>query len=139
VRTIKVCLSLIPAVASIAIASNRELTPPIRAEVRDLHTKVIVPASGALFEAEREIPGTDHHWQDLQGIAKELAKASGQLLAINDGKSEPNWLKHATSLRDESESIAKAAGAKNHEAIVAGNGRLLSACNACHAEYRGGK
>jgi hypothetical protein len=136
VRTLKLCLSIVFLLPTAAM-SGEQLPVHVREQVRALHGQVITPASDALFEAEREIPGTDHHWQQLQGIAKELAKAGDRLLSINDGKVEKNWLAFATALRDEAEAIARAAGAKNHEAIVAGNGRLQTTCETCHAEFRG--
>ena len=120
----------------IALAPSEAAESFDRAEVRALHADIIAPASDALFEAEREIPGTDHQWQQLQGIAKELAKASDRLIAIGAGKTEAQWSTSAGKMREESENIARAAGAKNHEAIVAANGKLEAACESCHAQYR---
>jgi hypothetical protein len=119
------------------VAVSAEIAAPDRAQIRALHTDVIVPASDALIEAEREIPGTDHHWHQLEGIAQELAKAGDKLIAVGEGKLEKGWAAHATRLKEESAAIARAAATRKHQDIVSGNGRLLAVCDACHAGYKG--
>ena len=106
------------------------------APVREIHAKVITPASEALYAAETEIPGTDHAWDEIQGIAKELAKAGTTLAAAGTKSGDTAWQKLTVTLREEAENAARAAAKHNHEALVAANAKIVAACDACHRDYR---
>jgi len=101
-------------------------------------------AGHALWDVEREgqAPKTDAAWSDIEHHAIQLA-AAGSLLRLagtgvndRDWVQSPGWQKWARAMSDAGMASRKAAQDRNLEALVAGNGQLVEACEGCHKEFK---
>jgi hypothetical protein len=101
-----------------------------------LHAQLITPASDALFQAESNLPATQDQWQRIVARAGDLVRAASELGSIPFAKGQGEWLEFARALRAGAEQAARAATARDQDALVSANGEIVSACEDCHTKYR---
>jgi hypothetical protein len=107
-------------------------------KVESLHAQLITPASDALFEAESKPPATPDEWARIVARAADLVRAAQGLESLQSAKGQTEWLQLAHSLSATAKQAARAAQAKDQDALVNANGEIVSVCEDCHTKYRDG-
>ena len=135
---------LVLSLASLTIAAFTEPSAAVSPQdsVSNIHKVIVTPASDALFKAESSPPTSDREWAELERNAASLAKSATQLTskgASNGGsKNRKQWQNLSRALVDAANLAVRAAKAKNANALIEANGRIVAVCEACHDEYRDG-
>jgi hypothetical protein len=120
--------------AAMVSAEGVALSP--NATIAEIHAAIITPMSDALFKAESSAPATIDEWTDMRRSADALAKSANLLASQERAKDKKQWMALARSLREESNRAAQAAKAKNIDALIAANGRIVAVCEGCHDDWR---
>ncbi len=97
---------------------------------------MITPASDALFDTGREAPGTDQEWSAVRNHALILAESGNLLMLGSRARDRGEWMTRSRALVDAAAAALKAAEAKDPDALEEANGRIVVACEDCHAPYR---
>jgi hypothetical protein len=105
-------------------------------KVQSVHAQLITPASDALFQAESKPPATSQEWANIVARAADLARAAQGLEWLESAKGQTQWLQFAHALSAAAKQAARAAQAKNQDALVGANGEIVAVCEDCHARYR---
>ena len=114
--------------------------PPTRniGSMSDLMVKIIYPASDALFYVESRTPATPAEWTALEGQALIVAESANLLMLPGRARDQVQWMADAKLMLEAGAAAAKAAKAKNVEAIAALSDQLMESCTSCHRHYRPG-
>jgi hypothetical protein len=94
------------------------------------------PMSDALFYIERNPPKTDKEWTNIQYTAMMLAESGNLLMMPGRARDQERWMLDARLLVDAGTAAFKAARAKDLNAILELNNKLVDSCTTCHADYR---
>jgi hypothetical protein len=97
-----------------------------------------------LWDAEQEGKGprNDGDWENILEHAVQIAAAGPAITVGGIGPSDavwvssPSWQRHAQHMSDAGVAAMNAAKGKNFNALVAANGQLVEACEACHKEFK---
>lgn len=135
------CLSIL------ALAGACSPRPPLRpvATVPQLMEATVHPASEALFKsvgtvitergAEDFAPRTEEEWTHVWENAMTLAE-SGNLLMIGDrARDNGEWMKLSREMIEAGLVAAKAAEARNAQALFDAGGQVYETCERCHEKY----
>ena len=131
-RFVALLLLVMPALAQ---------SPPFRpvATISEIMDAITLPYSDALLYIQRNPPKSDWDWEVLQMQALMLAE-SGNLLMMKDrAKNQGEWMKDARMLVDAGIAAVKATRAKNMEAVLALNEKIVNSCVTCHKKFRSGR
>jgi cytochrome c556 len=101
-------------------------------------------AAHNLWEVEREgkAPKTEADWENVIEHAVQIVAAGPAITVGGTGPSDsvwvktPSWRNHAKRMSDAGLAALNAANSKNLDALVAANGSLVEACEACHKEFK---
>jgi len=126
---------------AIVVASMLSISavPALSAEsatLKELMTKVVEPASNAVFYVGREAPTTDAQWKALQIQAAKLKEAAAKLTTSTYAKDKGRWMQDAKLLVDASNAAVTAANSKKQAALEELNDPLYTACITCHEHYQ---
>ena len=116
-------------------------SPPFMpvATVSEIMDAITLPYSDALVYIQRDPPKNDRDWEMLQMQALMLAE-SGNLLMMNDrARNQGEWMKDARELVDVGMAAVRATRAKDIQAVVALNERIVDSCITCHMKFRSGR
>jgi hypothetical protein len=109
------------------------------ATISEIMDAITLPYSDALLYIQRNPPQSDRDWEVLQMQALMLAE-SGNLLMMKDrAKNQGEWMKDARSLVDVGLAAVKATRAKDMQAVLALNERIVNSCITCHRKFRSGR
>lgn len=106
---------------------------------------MIVDQPGELLwdvEKPKHAPKTDEDWYQLEDHAVSLASAGTMIQLGGTGPADAGWVKQphwradAKNLVTAALAARTAAQAKDLPALVAANGQIVDACEACHKEYK---
>jgi hypothetical protein len=118
--------------------------PPYRpvATVEQIMEASVEPASNAVFDAAAWVngvqvggPKTDDEWKMVQANALMLAETGNLLLMGPRMKDQAGWVNRTQAMMDAANEAAKAAEAKNTEAIFNAGTKIYQACTGCHLQY----
>ena len=101
----------------------------------DLMKSTIIPASDVVFGVGKAAPKSDKEWAAVQDSAVKLTAAVKLLIMQAPAANGANWLKHAKAMGDAADTAAKAALAKNVDAVLDAGDALYSTCEDCHKQY----
>jgi len=127
--------------ASSAVGTAAVVSPvSINAEM----VTIIDHAGHQLWNAEKAgmAPKTDTDWENIVEHATQLAAAGALIRLEGTGPNDrtfvqqPDWQKFATAVSTAGLAALRAAESKNQEALVAANGQLVDACEACHKRFK---
>ena len=135
--------------ATLAAQCNRapaqpEGQPPFKpvATVDEVMDAIIIPSSQAIFDAvvysNGELvtaPQTDDDWFNLRIHAIGVAEAGNLLMLPPRARDNGDWMKMSLALNDQAMLVAKAAEAKDLDALLKAGGEMYIACTACHEKY----
>jgi hypothetical protein len=125
-----------------AVPAAPAVAPAI--SINELMVAWIDHSGHALWDVEPEgrAPKTDAEWREVERHAIQLA-ASGPLLTLGGtGQADPGWAQspdwktHAQGMSNAAMEAVSAARAKNFEALVKANGRLVETCENCHNQFK---
>jgi hypothetical protein len=103
--------------------------------IKDVMTKIVEPASNAVFYIGRQAPKNDDEWKALQGQALMLSEVATSLMTPARAKDKKQWMQDAKLLLDASNAAYAAANSKNVAALEELNDQLYTACTTCHEHY----
>jgi cytochrome c553 len=118
------------------VAAAQQPTIKPVATIIQLHEAMISPASDAIFNAGQEPPKDEKAWLAVRNNALILAEAGNLLMLGGRAKDQGGWMKMSRAMVDAAATAAKAAEAKNVDAIMAAGDRIVSTCESCHQVYR---
>jgi hypothetical protein len=107
--------------------------PPVR--VLGLMKSVIIPASDAVFAVGKAVPRTDREWASVENGAARLIDAGKALAGEAPAADAGNWVRLANALTDAAAVAAKAAKAKNADAVLDAGDTLYTTCEDCHRQF----
>ena len=105
------------------------------ASVMEVMRTMTIPFSNAVFAAGSEPPKDDAVWLAARDQAVALAESGNLLMMGSRVKDRAAWLKFSRAQVDAAELAAKAAGAKNAEALSSAADGIYETCANCHKVY----
>jgi hypothetical protein len=133
----------------------------VHGNLNQLMRGILFPSSNVLFAAQNEdfakiqqdkdpslatdpLRGVYNGWTAVESAGLALAESANLLLipgrVCSNGKPAPvgnaDWVKFVAGLREAGLEAAKAARAKNQDAMLDVSDKMTSACAACHDVYR---
>ena len=116
-------------------------SPPFMpvATVSEIMDAITLPYSDALVYIQRDPPKNDRDWEMLQMQALMLAESGNLLMMKNRARNQGEWMKDARALVDAGMAAVKATRAKDMQAVLALNERIVSSCINCHQKFRSGR
>jgi hypothetical protein len=121
--------------------------PPFQttANMHDLMNNLVDPTADEIWESVGTVitlegtfekaPSTDDEWASLKGSAIRLAESGNLLLLPARSGGNPDWIKHAVALIEQSNRAIKAADAKDKDAIFTIGGDIYDVCTNCHKQF----
>jgi hypothetical protein len=120
--------------------SKTELTPI--ATVEQIMETTVEPVSNKVFDAaawENGVqvggPKTDDDWKMVEANALMLAETGNLLLMGSRMKDQTGWVTRTQAMMDAATAAAKAAAAKNTDAVFVAGGKIYQSCAGCHLQY----
>jgi hypothetical protein len=106
--------------------------------------RIVDHAGHQLWNAEKSemAPKTDADWENIVEHATQMAAAGALIRLEGTGPNDrtfiqqPDWQKFATAVSTAGMAALKAAETRNQRALVAANGQLVEACEACHKRFK---
>jgi len=120
-----------------ALAQTPSAFQPV-ATVSQIMLAITYPYSDNLLYIERKPPQTDSEWNTLQNQALMLAESGNLLMMPGRARDQEDWMKDARLLVEAGIAAAKAARAKDVQAVLALNDQIVTACTTCHTAYHPG-
>ena len=112
------------------------------ATIEQIMEASVEPTSNAVFDAAAWVngvqvggPTTDDDWKMVQANALMLAETGNLLLMGSRAKDQVGWVTRTQAMMDAANEAAKAAEAKNTEAIFKAGTKIYQACLGCHLQY----
>lgn len=93
-------------------------------------------------EIEEQAPQTDDDWREIGDHAIQIAAAGTAISIGGTGQADPGWVvlpdwkPFAQEMTDSGLAALKAAQAKDLEALISANTRLVETCEQCHAAFK---
>ena len=122
-------VAAIAALMQLALAQD----PPVR--VLGLMKAIVIPASDAVFAVGKAPPKTDREWAAVEGGAARLIEAGKALEAEAPATGGANWTRLSKAMADAAAVAAKAAKARNVDAVLDAGDVLYTTCEDCHRQY----
>jgi hypothetical protein len=133
----------------------------VHGNLNQLMRGILFPSSNVIFAAQNEdfakiqqdkdpslatdpLRGVYNGWTAVENAGAAIAESANLLMipgrVCSNGKPAPvgnaDWAKFVAGLRDAGMEAAKAARAKNQDAMLDVSDKMTSACSACHDVYR---
>jgi putative intracellular protease/amidase len=131
---------LIAAVAPVSCSKRGDVEPI--ATLEQIMETTVEPVSDRVFDAavwENGVqvggPRTEEDWKLVHANAMMLAETCNLLLMPGRAKDEGSWVVRTQAMKDAALEAAKAAEAKDTDAIFVAGGHIFQACTACHLQY----
>ena len=106
---------------------------PVR--VLGLMKSVVIPASDAVFAVGKAAPKSDREWAAVENGAARLIDAGNTLADDAPAADGANWMKLSKAMSEAASVAAKAAKAKNVDAVLDAGDLLYTTCEDCHRQY----
>ena len=130
------------AVAAITTGCSTQPSYQPVATIEQIMETSVEPTSNAVFDAAAWVngvqvggPKTDDDWKMVQANALMLAETGNLLLMGSRMKDQAGWVTRTQAMMDAANEAAKAAEAKNTDAIFNAGGKIYQACLGCHLQY----
>jgi hypothetical protein len=102
----------------------------------------VEPVSNKVFDAaawENGVqvggPNTDDDWKMVEANALMLAETGNLLLMGSRMKDQTGWVTRTQAMMDAANEAAKAAAAKDTDAVFNAGTKIYQACTGCHLQY----
>jgi hypothetical protein len=94
-----------------------------------------IPASDTVFKAAGDPPKTDQAWAEVRDCGLAVAESGNLLMVGSRIVDRTTWMQYSRAMVDAAASVAKAADAKNGDALSMASDALYDTCETCHAKY----
>jgi hypothetical protein len=135
-----VALLLLVSISATSCSRRADVAPI--ATLEQIMETAIEPVSDRVFEAavwENGVqvggPKTDDDWKLVQANAMMLAETCNLLLMPGRAKDDVGWPIRTQAMKDAALEAARAAEARNTDAMLAAGTRIYQACLGCHLQY----
>jgi len=112
------------------------------ATIEQIMETTVEPVSNAIFDAaawENGVqvggPKTADDWKAVQANALMLAETTNLLLMSGRAKDQVGWTIRTQAMKDAAMEAARAAEAKNTQAIFDAGTHIYQSCTGCHLQY----
>jgi hypothetical protein len=137
------------AIAAVVLLSScaGPAPPPLRlhADLKQLMASVVDPAADVVWESVGTIdtpegteeirPRSDEEWARVAQAAWVLTESANSLMIGNRPKDTGEWMRFAQEFSDVGLRAARAAEARDAEALFTAGSDVYLACTACHTQY----
>jgi cytochrome c556 len=131
----------VTASAPVAVAIT---TPKPVFSINELMVMMVDQPGELLWDVEKKghAPKTDEAWYQLENHAVAVSAAGNLIQLGGTGPSDagwagqPQWQAHAQQLIDAGLTARKAAKGHDLPSLIAANGQIVDACEACHKEFK---
>lgn len=136
-----VLLSASVSVVTVSQTASKPAAAPAPASIRTVATVkqlmhiAVIPSSDAVFKAAGEPPKTDDAWSEVRDCALALAESGNLLMIGTRVQDRLSWLRFSRAMVDAAAGAAKAAEAKNADALSTASDQIYETCETCHAKY----
>jgi len=140
-------LAVTGTLGALACAAAPEPAPyrPV-ANVKELMEATVQPAASVYWNSvativtregvEERFPKTDEAWEAVWGAAVTIAESGNlMMMAPRAKEGDREWISLSQQLVNVGEQAAKAAGAKNPEAVLSTGEQVYDVCTRCHMKY----
>lgn len=124
---------LATAVVSAAYAASE---PRAVADMDALMTRIIQPASDAVFYISRNPPADDMQWREMERQTLMLAESANLLLLPGYNGYSEQWSRDTALMREAAIRAWMAAQQRDIDALVDLNNDLYTSCENCHMATR---
>jgi hypothetical protein len=135
-----VIAALVLSIAAVSCARRTDVAPI--ATLEQIMETAIEPVSDRVFEAavwENGVqiggPTTDDDWKLVQANAMMLAETCNLLLMPGRAKDDVGWPIRTQAMKDAALEAARAAEARDTDAILAAGTHIYQTCLGCHLQY----
>jgi cytochrome c556 len=130
--------------AASAPVATAPLTATPRVSINEVMVSLVDHAGHELWNVEKDgkHPKTNADWIVIEEHAVQMVAAGPAITVGGTGPSDavwvksPDWQKHAQALSDAGADALKAAKAKNYDALVTANGKIVESCENCHKQFK---
>jgi hypothetical protein len=136
------CIVALGLVAVIATGCSAPASFQPVATVEQIMEASVEPTSNAVFDAAVWVngvqvggPKSDDDWKMVKANALMLAETGNLLLMGSRMKDQTGWVTRTQAMMDAANEAAKAADAKNTDAIFNAGTKIYQACTGCHLQY----
>ncbi len=127
--------ALLLLVSAIPVAAQSPPFLPV-ATINEIMDAITLPYSDALLYIQRNPPNGERDWETLQLQALMLAESGNLLMVKGRAKNQTEWMKDARMLVDAAVAAVKATRAKDIDAVLALNSKIVNSCITCHRKFR---
>ena len=110
--------------------------PRAVADMDALMTRIIQPASDAVFYISRNPPADDAQWREMERQTLILAESANLLLLPGYTAGSEQWMQDTALMRDAAVRAWRAARQRDLDALVELNNDLYTSCENCHMATR---
>jgi hypothetical protein len=135
------CVGITTVMLAAAACSRGPALQPI-ATIEQIMETTVEPVSNTVFDAavwENGVqvggPKTADEWKAVQASALMLAETTNLLLMNGRAKDQLGWTIRTQAMKDAAMEAARAAEAKNTQAIFDAGTHIYQACTGCHLQY----
>lgn len=122
------------ALLTVTVSGAQKDAPAAPRTVLEVMVRMTVPASAAIFDVG-EAPKTDAQWKALRAHAVTLMDTGPLLLAPGRARDQGEWANQVRTHVDAAGRVAKAAEARNFDALLAASDAVAETCVTCHKGY----
>ncbi len=134
--TLLVLVACARAPAPVAVpAAVTQSAPESFATTRQIMLGITIPASDVVFGVTAEAPQDDAGWERVQANAYAVAESGNLLMTGTRPANQDDWMAHARTMIVAAVNAAKAAAAKDADAVSDAGNALYETCDSCHAKY----
>jgi len=140
-RTMRALLSASLLLVLTTACSQRTPFKPVTT-LKELMTATIEPTAEVVFDAAVWENGVsvgaaskNEKWQEVRNSALTLAESGNLLMMPSRARDQGSWMNRSEALIDAAVAAAKAAEAKDLDAVFVAGGHIYEACTACHQQY----
>lgn len=121
---------------AVVSANAADTDPRAVADMNALMTRIIQPASDAVFYISRNPPADDAEWREMERQTLTLAESANLLLMPGYSVSSEQWAQDTASMREAAVRAWQAAQQRDVDALIDLNNDLYTSCENCHMATR---
>jgi len=122
---------------AVAVPLAQDVTPqPVGTMTQVMKSLVYPAANDVLLSIARGGPSTAQEWAALERSAVVLGESGNVLMLRGHARDQGAWMRQAKALVEAGAAAAKAASAKDAQALAGVGEPLNTACVNCHKQYR---
>jgi hypothetical protein len=129
-------LAAVAVLTAAFMSANADTGPRAVADMNTLMTRIIQPASDAVFYISRNPPGDDAAWREMERQTLTLAESANLLLMPGYDAGSERWAQDTAAMREAAIRAWRAAQQRDVDALIDLNNDLYTTCENCHEATR---